>query len=91
MLLYDTGISPGVSLDKHVGARMSGIFQARAMRGVLEPYLVHPCPMPDYTTKRDIYQITVVRVGGPSEYGEMETIGLGVITCKSAIYVPART
>ena len=36
MLLIDTGISSGISLDKHVEARMSGIFRARAMRGVLE-------------------------------------------------------
>ena len=52
MLLYDTGISSGISLDKHVGARMSGIFQARAMRVVLEPCLTHASPMLDDTTKR---------------------------------------
>ena len=70
---------------------MSGIFQARAMRGVLEPYLVHGSPMLDDTAKRDIYHHTGVRVCGPSEYEEMESFGIVVVTCKTAIYVPART
>ena len=47
--------------------------------------------MIDDTTKRDIYQHTIVRVWGRSEYGEMESFGLGVITCKAAFYLPART
>ena len=72
---------------------MSGIFRARTIRGDLESYLAHACPMLDDTTNRDIYRhtCTVVRVCDMTEYREMECFGLGVITCKSAIYVPPRT
>ena len=59
---YGYTVRYSISLDKHVGARMPGIFRARAMRGVLKPYLVHACPMLDDTTILDRYQHTIVRV-----------------------------